>query len=228
MVMRRPDDLDTAPRHALLVTLLVDLPLAVDLDLQVLAERVDARDADAVQAAGHLVAALVEFPAGVQLGHHHVERVHRLGRMGTHGDAAPVVLDGQGPVRVDDQLDRGRVAGERLVDGVVHHLVDQVVQPLGAGAADVHVRALAHRLEALEDLDAVGRVFAACGRAVGGAARLRGPLLTSCFQPSTSEFGGSWAPLERARRRREGRLGSITRDRAASRRTDACKSLEFK
>src|SRR5712664_2773207 len=129
---------------------------------------------------------------------------------------------------MDDQLDGGRMTGERLVDGVVDHLVDQVVQPLGAGAADVHVRALAHRLEALEDLDAVGRVFAACGRAVGGAARLRGPLLTSCFQPSTSEFGGSWEPLERARRRREGRLGSITRDRAASRRTDACKGLKIK
>jgi hypothetical protein len=48
-----------------------------------------------------------------------------------------------------------QIAGQRLVDGVVHHLVDHVVKP-GAvvGVADVHARPLANRLQALEHLDA--------------------------------------------------------------------------
>ena len=48
------------------------------------------------------------------------------------------------------------VAGERLVDGVVDHLVDHVVQARAVvGVADIHARALAHRIEALEDLDGI-------------------------------------------------------------------------
>ena len=50
------------------------------------------------------------------------------------------------------------VAGQRLVDRVVDDLPDQVVQAALTGRADVHARALADRLEALEDLDRGGVV----------------------------------------------------------------------
>ena len=61
--------------------------------------------------------------------------------------------------------------GQRFVDGVVHHLKHQMVQT-GAvrGIADVHARALAHGLQAFEDLDgafAVG-VGGACLVGVNG------------------------------------------------------------
>ena len=52
------------------------------------------------------------------------------------------------------------MAGQRLVDGVVDHLVDHVVQARAVvGVADIHARALAHRIEPLQHLDAVGAVF---------------------------------------------------------------------
>ena len=57
-------------------------------------------------------------------------------------------------------------AGERLVDGVVDDLVDEVVQAPLAGRADVHARAQADRLEPLEDRDVLGVV-------VGGVRVLR-------------------------------------------------------
>jgi hypothetical protein len=49
------------------------------------------------------------------------------------GDAAAVVRDGDGVVRMDDDLDVVGLAGERLVDRVVDDLVDQVMEPAGAG-----------------------------------------------------------------------------------------------
>ena len=55
-------------------------------------------------------------------------------------------------------VDGVAVAGERLVDRVVDHLVDEVVQAANAGRADVHAGPLAHRLEALEDGDVLGVV----------------------------------------------------------------------
>jgi hypothetical protein len=60
---------------------------------------------------------------------------------------------------VDGDVDVVAVAGQRFVDGVVHHFEDQVVQA-GAvrGVANVHARALAHGFQAFQDLDGGGAV----------------------------------------------------------------------
>jgi hypothetical protein len=51
------------------------------------------------------------------------------------------------------------VAGQGLVDGIVDHLVDHVVEPRAViGVADIHAGALAHRFQALEDLDRLGAI----------------------------------------------------------------------
>ena len=61
-------------------------------------------------------------------------------------------------VGLQGHVDSVAEAGQGLVDGVVHDLVDQVVQAARAGAPDVHARALADPLEALQDLDLAGVV----------------------------------------------------------------------
>ena len=57
-------------------------------------ERVDHRDADAVQAAGNLVGVLVEFSAGMQLGHDDLGRRDAFALVDAGRDAAAVVADG--------------------------------------------------------------------------------------------------------------------------------------
>ena len=59
---------------------------------------------------------------------------------------------------MDRHLDVVAVTGERLVDGVVDDLVDEMVKSADTGRADVHAGALANRLETLEDGDVVGAV----------------------------------------------------------------------
>ena len=138
---------------------LVDAAVALDLDDEALGERVHDGDAHAVQATGDLVGVVVELAARVEDRHDDLERGDLLHGMLAHGDAAAVVHDGDGVVRVDGHGDLGAEPGERLVDGVVNDLVDEVVQAARARRADVHARALAHRLEALEDLDLPSAVF---------------------------------------------------------------------
>ena len=112
-----------------------------------------------MQAAGHLVAAAVaELAAGVQDGEHDLDRGLALLLVHGDGDAAAVVDDRDRVVGVDRDVDLGGEAGQRLVHGVVHDLVDEVVQAADARRADVHPRALAHRLEPLEDRDVLGVV----------------------------------------------------------------------
>ena len=110
-----------------------------------------------MQAAGHLVAVVVELAAGVQHREHDFRR--RFAALVLVGrNAAAVVDDGDGAVDVDRDVHLIAEAGQRLVDGVVDDLVDEMVQSGRAGRADVHRRPLADGFQPLEDLDLVGAV----------------------------------------------------------------------
>ena len=130
----------------------------LDLDDEAAAQRVDHRDADAVQAAGDLVAAAPNLPPACSM----------VSAMVTAGSSWPGAVSvgmprplssTRTPVRLEGEHDPVAVAGQRLVDRVVDDLPDQVVQPALTGRTDVHARALAHRLEALEHLDGGGVVL---------------------------------------------------------------------
>jgi hypothetical protein len=118
-----------------------------------------------VQTARYLVARVVELSPGVKHGHDHLGRGALFGWMLAHGNSAPVVLDGDGPVEMDLHVDTVAMTGQGLVDRVVHHLVDHVVET-GAvvGVPDVHTGPLADRLEPLENLDALFVVLVRCKR----------------------------------------------------------------
>ena len=67
---------------------------------------------------------------------------------------------------LEDDLDPGGEAGDRLVHAVVDDFGGEMVKRAGVGPADVHARPAADRLESLEHLDR-GCVVAV-GRGVGG------------------------------------------------------------
>ena len=143
-----------------------------DLDGELARERVHHGNAHAMKAAGHRVGLVVELATGVQRGQHDLDRGPPVfgSRDGRDGDAAAVVHDLARPVGQQPDEDLGADAGKRLVDRVVHDLVDEVVQTPRTGASDVHAGPAADCLEALQDGD-VGR------RVVGfrGFARQRLP-----------------------------------------------------
>ena len=83
------------------------------------------------------------------------------------GMPRPLSIDPDPALGQDRDVDGVAVAGQRLVDGVVDDLVDEVVQAALTGRADVHAGALAHGLEALEHGDG--------GRVVDALVDVRGP-----------------------------------------------------
>ena len=123
----------------------------VDVDVHPRGQRVDDREADAVQAAGGDVRAAAELAAGVQLGRHHLDAGQPGLGLLVGRDAAAVVVDLDGVVGVQGDLDPVRGAGQRLVDAVVDDLPEAVHEAAGVGGADVHAGALADRLQPLED-----------------------------------------------------------------------------
>ena len=134
------------------------MPVA-DLHLQPLGQGVDDRSAYAVQSAGHLVSAAAKFAAGVQHGKDNRHRRDAQLWLDANRDAAAVILDAHNVPRQQVDQDLGAVPGHNLVDGVVHNLIDQVMKTLRPGGADVHARALAHRVQPLQDLNITGIIL---------------------------------------------------------------------
>jgi hypothetical protein len=146
-------------RLAALVVLAPDLAVAADLEMELLGEGIDDRDPHPVQAAGDFVApAVAELAAGVQRRQHDLRRRSFLLFQLFDRDATAVIGDRATVIGVKHDPNLAAVAGDRLVDRVVHHLVDEMVEPARAGRADVHAGPLANGFEALEDGDVLGPV----------------------------------------------------------------------
>ena len=110
-----------------------------------------------MQAARGLVGPGIELAAGMQRGHDDFQRrFFREFRVRIDRNAAPVVGHGREAVLIQRDVDAGRVAGDRLVHGIVEHFGEQMVQGGLVGAADIHAGAPPHRLETLQHLDRGG------------------------------------------------------------------------
>ena len=138
-------------RHGIaeMVFLPVHLSVAIHGEKQVVGQRIHDGHTDPVEATRDLVGAVVEFPAGMQDGHDDFCRRSPLLLVHIYGNTAAIVGDRHRFVGVNGHYDLVAVAGQRLVDGVVHDLEHHVVQT-GAviRVTDVHPRALSHRVEA--------------------------------------------------------------------------------
>jgi hypothetical protein len=127
--------------------------VGVDRDVEARGQRVDDRDADAVQTAGDGVRVAVELAARVQHGQHHLDGGLLLHRVHADRDAAAVVDHPHAAVVLQDDLDAVGVAGHRLVDRVVDDLPDEMMEAALAGGADVHAGTLADCFQAFENGD---------------------------------------------------------------------------
>ena len=151
-------NLHVIERLSLLVFLLIDMAVAIDLRCHVLRQGVHTADAHTMKSTRDLVTALVELTAGMQHSHHHFQSalVHLL--MFIHRDTTSVVLHGDGVVFIDGYFDVFAVSCHRLVDGVVHSLVHQMVQSFFTDVTNIHSRALADGFESFQHLNVTGRV----------------------------------------------------------------------
>ena len=204
------DDLERGHRITVGEAHVMFFAVAPDGEVEPFRERVDDADADAVEAArdlvGILVIGVVELTPGVELGHDDLGRRDAFAFVDSGRDAAAIVLDADRAVGVQRDEDAVAMAGQRLVDGIVRNLEHHVVEARAViGVADVHAGPLAHRVEALEDLDALGAIIIAVGGVLFGV---------GCHSPDIGIYAPEVTRVRvcvRARTRESGRLSrSVT------------------
>ena len=64
-------------------------------------------------------------------------------------NAAPVILDNDGTVGVNDHAHMVGIAGHYLVNAIINHLVDQVMQTALVGRANIHTWTHTHGFQTL-------------------------------------------------------------------------------
>ena len=74
-------------------------------------------------------------------------------------DPASVIADRNRIILVDIDLDLIAVTGKRLVYGVVHDLIHEMMEPSCGSASDIHPRSLSYSFQAFQDLDLVRPIF---------------------------------------------------------------------
>ena len=141
-----------------------------------------------MQSAGDLVTIAAELRTRVQRGHDDLGRgLVPVLAMVVDRDATTVVGHTTAAVGEQCHVDPRGLARHRLVDRVVDDFVHEVVQSGRSRRSDVHARALAHGLEALQHGDVLGRIRHArrlSGRGSGekcGSPRQGGGILQNCW-----------------------------------------------
>ena len=115
-----------------------------------------------------------ELAARVQLGEDHLDAGQPGLGLLVDRDAAAVVVHLGRAVGVERDLDQVAGAGQRLVHAVVDDLPQAVHETAGVGGPDVHARALADRLQPLEDEEVCCVVGVVGDRAAPGSVGLVG------------------------------------------------------
>ena len=79
-------------------------------------------------------------------------------------------------------LDMIAKAGHGLVNSVIHHLINQMVQPAVIGRADIHARTAANRLQPFQHLNVVF-IIMGIGRCFHALHRMQLPIVFQIAYP---------------------------------------------
>ena len=79
--------------------------------------------------------------------------------MQVNRDPPAVVDHSYAIVDVDRNLDLVAESRQGLIDGVIHHLIDQMMQSSFRGVSDIHSGSLSDRFQTLEDFNIVGLII---------------------------------------------------------------------
>ena len=136
---QRPGRYTVAKNHPVFTT------AALDRDLQLGGQRINYRDANAVETAGVGIGFIREFAASVETGHDHLHRADLLTLVLVDRHAATIIGHTGRTILVQHYLDAVCMASDGLIHAVVYHLLHQVIGPLSLG---IHARPAAHGLQA--------------------------------------------------------------------------------
>ncbi len=137
----------------------MDFSIAHDFSFEPIGKRVDALCTDPVKTTGVFISALAEFPACVKIGEHELNGGHAEFFVHVDRNAPAIVRDRNRTIDVNRNFDQAAIACEVLVDRVIQHFENAVVEATLIGIADIHAGPLADGFQALQLVNLRGAIF---------------------------------------------------------------------
>ena len=111
-----------------------------------------------MEPSGYCIGSLFELAARMQDCQRHFGGRLLLSGMNAGRNTAAVIHDRDAVVDVDRHLDRLTESRHMLIDTVVDDFIDEVMEAVHTGAADVHRRPLSHGVQAFQYFDLIRAV----------------------------------------------------------------------
>ena len=112
-----------------------------------------------MQAAGNLIASAAEFSAGMQNGKHDRNSRQTGFMLYPYRDTASIIGNIHNVSRQQLYDNSVTESSQGLVNGIIHNLIHQMVQPSRPCGADIHARAFPYRFQAFQHLNLVAVIF---------------------------------------------------------------------
>src|SRR5215472_14014670 len=154
-----PGHFKRSHRYTSVVALDINFAATPDFEVQPLGKRIDHRDTDSMKSAGNLVRGVVELASGVKFGQNDLRRRLAFFRHDLGGNTTSVVDNGCRVINMKNNMDFRTETRQRFVNGIVDNFVNQVMQSIDSGRADVHRRTLPDGFQAFENFDMFGTVI---------------------------------------------------------------------
>jgi hypothetical protein len=117
------------------------------------------RNPDAVEAPGNLIGIFVEFAPRMEPGHNQFQGADPLGGVDVYRDTPAIVLH---PDHIITFKNHKNIIAEALhgfIYRIIYNLKDQMMETVDAGGPNIHTRPFPYRLQALKNLDILGRII---------------------------------------------------------------------
>ena len=133
--------------------------VSIYIGFEPFAEGIYDADPYPVQSAGHFVTVAIELSTGVQRRQYHLQSAFLCLFMLFYRYSSAVILNCTTAVGLYVHSYAVAESGQRFINRVIQHLIDQMVQPSACPVADIHIRAFANRLQSPEYLYIARIVF---------------------------------------------------------------------
>ena len=131
----------------------VDIFTVFDGNFQPFRKCIHDRCADTMQTAGNLITATAKLTAGMKDSINDCCRRNALSGVNSCRNPSTVIRDTDDIIRENFNLDFCAVPCQCFINGIVHNLIDQMMQTINTGRADIHTWTDTNRLKTFQDLN---------------------------------------------------------------------------
>ena len=140
----------------------IDFSVFTNRNIQKTGQCIHNTGSHTVQSAGNLIAGSAELSAGMEYGKYNFKCRLSGFLLDIYRNSSTVILYGNGIVLMNGYGNIVAKTGQSLIYGIIHYLINKVMQAANRSTADIHSGTFSYRFQTLQYLNLIRTVFLRC------------------------------------------------------------------